>query len=889
MSEPIIQGDYAPYFLAQCSLRAYDPPAVLQAVYSGSESPWTFKEDYFFDIPATDTQGFIIFSKETQEVVIAFRGSYEWIDWLRDLKNLAYSPWNGTKVGVGFLAAWQSASNSITVRLDRLVKELGPMMDLSIYITGHSLGAALATLSIVDLWQGRFSTKPPKKLAVYTYGSPVVGNRAFASYYKTLGAHFQSNHYLDPNDQIEWFNNFATKSFFQGDDPFCKVDGQIRLPAANGHRIANYIDLLEPSAPTRRRALGVPAADFERDPNKLVSYIVLRTFTSDNYEAATTDKVSFFIGLDDSGAGGFEFNLDRPVNNLVPFRAGQSDTFVLELPLGNGLLLNGFRNCKLEKTKGGSDWDLLGLQILVDGSELFNDMNISATFTDDNPDFLFPIELAPFAVPAGIIAVGERPYCFVIGKDGHLWCNWWDGYEWVWSDHGRPDGTTVLLPFGVVKTGDERPYVFVQCSDGNLYFNWWHGAASKWQWTLHPSPSDFSGKIAGPIGAVSVQSSPLYLVHNNGQAFVHYWNGSDWAWSNQRIPGGKLAAAGIGACVVDDYRAYGFFNCSDGMVLSNYMTGSSMSEWVWYDQNKPAALTIASSIGAVGIDNRPYYFVVSADGEVWSNWWDSGQSRWEWTSQNVPAGIKATEGSGLLGIRNLPSYFVLCDDGNLWLNGWNGSAWFWSNQQKPPGRTIVKGAGAVEVGDNPYCFVLCDDGSLWVNGLNGQQWSWTNHKEPGTPNELFNLEVNIELVTCVQPQENGSFGIYDEVYLTKNGVKAWPVDQPYLSMTKGQFSDVKQKFEVVRGAAVVWELWDKDDITSDDDLVEFAFSFDTAAYDQQEDRKVALKDCSPGKSYRINGRNIEDGVYGYYLTVQVKRISQTSSTQGSGVTSAFRI
>ena len=51
----------------------------------------------------------------------------------------------------------------------------------NVYVTGHSLGAALATLTAADL-----SNYGIKNVQLYNYGSPRVGNTAFANFYPSL-------------------------------------------------------------------------------------------------------------------------------------------------------------------------------------------------------------------------------------------------------------------------------------------------------------------------------------------------------------------------------------------------------------------------------------------------------------------------------------------------------------------------------------------------------------------------------------------------------------------------------------------------------------------------------------------------------------------------------
>ncbi|CAM9427194.1 unnamed protein product [Chrysoparadoxa australica] len=77
------------------------------------------------------------------------------------------------RVHAGFRGAYKSVDQTLT---DVVESATGGDADgWDIYITGHSLGGALATLCALD-----FSTKfSGAKITMYNYGSPRVGNRAF--------------------------------------------------------------------------------------------------------------------------------------------------------------------------------------------------------------------------------------------------------------------------------------------------------------------------------------------------------------------------------------------------------------------------------------------------------------------------------------------------------------------------------------------------------------------------------------------------------------------------------------------------------------------------------------------------------------------------------------
>ena len=111
--------------------------------------------------------------------VVAFRGSEETgiEDWITDLQFIQqvypYEESNNRKVKVhqGFIGAYKSVREAV-------IQGAKDTAARKVVTTGHSLGAGLATLAALDI---QYNTG--KETACYTYGSPKVGNRAFAESY----------------------------------------------------------------------------------------------------------------------------------------------------------------------------------------------------------------------------------------------------------------------------------------------------------------------------------------------------------------------------------------------------------------------------------------------------------------------------------------------------------------------------------------------------------------------------------------------------------------------------------------------------------------------------------------------------------------------------------
>ncbi|KGP74086.1 lipase family protein [Pontibacillus yanchengensis] len=118
--------------------------------------------------------GFIIESEHS--VVIAFRGTNTEPDWIADALVFQHPYPYADKGGLvhnGFLSIYESCRDDIF----QAYQHISPHKEL--YITGHSLGGALATLHALDAKRNA----PFAKVVMYNYASPRVGNEEFTKAY----------------------------------------------------------------------------------------------------------------------------------------------------------------------------------------------------------------------------------------------------------------------------------------------------------------------------------------------------------------------------------------------------------------------------------------------------------------------------------------------------------------------------------------------------------------------------------------------------------------------------------------------------------------------------------------------------------------------------------
>ncbi len=130
----------------------------------------------------TDTQGFIAVRKSddgTGMVVLSFRGTQQIKDWMTNLRvdkiPIKKTDRSGTTTVGNVHKGFHKAFESVERQIQDCLNNCG---DLPIYITGHSLGGALAVLAT-------WFISGEKLAACYTFGAPRVGDEKLMNRFYT--------------------------------------------------------------------------------------------------------------------------------------------------------------------------------------------------------------------------------------------------------------------------------------------------------------------------------------------------------------------------------------------------------------------------------------------------------------------------------------------------------------------------------------------------------------------------------------------------------------------------------------------------------------------------------------------------------------------------------
>ncbi|EAR99817.1 lipase family protein (macronuclear) [Tetrahymena thermophila SB210] len=132
---------------------------------------------------STHTSGIIGYSTDHDAIIITFRGtiSTDLTNWMYNLDSIK-APFtectvSNCKVHQGFLDHFNNIKDQLTQHFKEL-KQKYPQA--KIFLTGHSLGAAIATISLAHI----YSLNEQQQIDIfYNFGSPRVGNVEFVNWF----------------------------------------------------------------------------------------------------------------------------------------------------------------------------------------------------------------------------------------------------------------------------------------------------------------------------------------------------------------------------------------------------------------------------------------------------------------------------------------------------------------------------------------------------------------------------------------------------------------------------------------------------------------------------------------------------------------------------------
>lgn len=138
-------------------------------------------------VHAEDTEVFI--AENDSEMYIVFRGSKGFRDWLANMKALKFNTDYG-KIHSGFMDGFSVVRGEIFTAMNRARDN-----NKKLYLSGHSLGGALAAIAAAD---SNFHIGSTPIEGIYTYGMPKTSNRTAANY---INSNFGTRFFRFVNDR----------------------------------------------------------------------------------------------------------------------------------------------------------------------------------------------------------------------------------------------------------------------------------------------------------------------------------------------------------------------------------------------------------------------------------------------------------------------------------------------------------------------------------------------------------------------------------------------------------------------------------------------------------------------------------------------------------------
>lgn len=298
-------------FNANSSNQTPTPPQNLPGGYRFVA--WVLMQDFLFGNTTPLLYGIIVQSPTNpNQFVLALRGTSTWIEWWDDLKSIelvTFKDPGGGRVGAGFAKIYDTleivypSTTATAVAAPQSLKTTGgfakQMAELvnrhtapvqpgalpasaSMAVVGHSLGAALATLYVLD----NALTQKIDNPTICTFASPRVGDATFANAFDTLDlASWRIVNFLDlvPHLPLGYTH---IKTLIEYNSGFST------LPTPGcWHSLATYLSLIDPSLKPESGcqwpALAMAPSASAGAPQSLVSAFEATPFVPPTPTAAT--------------------------------------------------------------------------------------------------------------------------------------------------------------------------------------------------------------------------------------------------------------------------------------------------------------------------------------------------------------------------------------------------------------------------------------------------------------------------------------------------------------------------------------------------------------------------------------------------------------------------
>jgi hypothetical protein len=174
-------SDRTALLMAKLAYRAYEK-------FDVDDTSWLTFSETFRKLGLTDctglidrdagTAGFVVASDEI--IVIVFRGTEDQLDWRTNVRAAWVALQGGTRVHTGFFQAYWPIRDTLFAKVERLLKT----KPRPVYVTGHSLGGALALMATAELANHQDASIRDSIAACYTFGCPRAGDASFDQYVK---------------------------------------------------------------------------------------------------------------------------------------------------------------------------------------------------------------------------------------------------------------------------------------------------------------------------------------------------------------------------------------------------------------------------------------------------------------------------------------------------------------------------------------------------------------------------------------------------------------------------------------------------------------------------------------------------------------------------------